>query len=370
MRRYRKATIRDVAAEAKVSMTTVSHVVSGASGYSEATIAKVREAIAKLNYVPSFAAKGLRQAATQTIGVCATDPFHQDQMSESLFSRRLWRGILDEADECGYSIIHFPRKVREEAEPSFFLNGLLDGLIMTAVELDRRPALVAESGLPVVVVSPRFEVVPPLACVEADEDSAIRLGLERLWELGHRRIAHLSGPADTVIRDGVPVYLADGVASARKEAFANWMTQRGIDPAPMLLSAGAWRPGEGCPDLAEWLRRVRPTAVFAANDELAWGVIRAARSLGLEVPRDLSVIGIDDDIPDPSEPLRLTTIRIPVVEIGRTAMRTILAVLRGEDQPGRRTVLPVTDLLDRDTTAPAQIPSDSLRSLETERGTP
>jgi LacI family transcriptional regulator len=358
-RAYRKTTIRDVAAAASVSVTTVSHVVSGVPGYSEETVQRVRRAIQDLNYVPSYVARGLRQRATNTIGVCATDPYDGGSDDVGSFTRHLWRGILDEADRHQQSVLHFPKSVRDGNEPGPFLNGLLDGLIMTANPSDPRPTLVARAGLPVVAVCPGAHQPDGVGVVAANEESMMALGLQHLWDLGHRVIAHVAGPVKRIIVGSQQLALPDGIATWRMDAFIGWLTSRGAFDDRLVHPGTNWDEEDYKGVLTEWMSGPKPTAVFCANDRKAWALIRAAQELGLNVPGDLSVMGVDDDPPREGETMSLTSIRVPVRDMGRMAVETVLRIAAGEPPQNCRRVVPVTELEWRASTAPIELKSRS-----------
>lgn len=353
-RAYKKPTIKDVAAAASVSITTVSHVVSGVPGYSAETIKKVRQAIQELNYVPSYVARGLRQRATNTIGVCSDDPYDRSDEFGSTFSRLFWRGILDEADRLDQSILHFPESVRNGHNPGPFLNGQIDGVIMTANHLDNRPRLVAQAGLPVVIVARSYDIPEQAGLVTVSERSIVELGMSYLWDLGHRRIAHLSGPRTDIFENGDLVVTADDVAISRHENFVSFLRARNAYEPNLEFSAGRTWGVQVLPDaFVPWFRTTMPTALFCANDLIADAARRTLAALGVNVPGDVSIIGIDDDPIGISREPHLTTIRVPVEEVGAASVRAVLAIGAGQSAATQRHEIPATDLVIRASTGPA-----------------
>ena len=350
-RAFRKTSIKDVAQRAEVSVTTVSHVVSGTPGYAAETVRKVRAAIKELNYVPSYAANGLRQKATKTIGVCATDPFEQAGRNVGSFPDRLWAGILEEADANQYKVIHFPRSIRESEDAGEFLNGQIDGLIIAANRYDRRPALLARAGLPVVMVARSFDVPDGVGSIAVDEASIVDAGMRHLVELGHRRIAYVAGPAYEVEpTDAEPLSL-DDVARARFAAFQAWTKDRPDLVAEYSLTP-EWDEFDFASVLGAWMDGLKPTAVFASSDRHARGVMRAAHAAGLRIPEELSVLGIDNDQECALSLPPLSSIEVPIQQIGRQAVRKLIESLNGA--PASSTILDVLapEVAARASTAP------------------
>lgn len=347
-RSYRKATIREVAERAGVSVTTVSHVVSGQRAYAPETERKVREAIAELKYTPSYVARGLRQKATMTLGVCGFDPLRIPSPARRRFAEELWRGVSLEADASDYSLLYYCDRIRsgEVADP--FLNGLIDGLLMIQLPNDRRPAEIAAAGLPVVVQFQGRDLPPGVGAAYLDEDEAACLALQCLWDLGHRRIAYLAGPVsdDGLWRAKEP---PDPIALWRLEAFRAWATRAGVYSEERVAAADAWEPETVLPILQAWMRQPQPpTAVFCANDAIAIAVFEAACELGIELPTELSVVGIDDVAQASTVHPSLTTIPVPVEEIGRESVRALLRRMAGRPVEECRTKVPLPGLILRE----------------------
>lgn len=352
-RAYKKATIKDVAAAASVSITTVSHVVSGVPGYSAETVRKVRAAIQQLNYVPSYVARGLRQRATNTIGVCSDDPYDRSDGPGGTFSRQFWRGILDEADRLDQSILHFPRAVRNGTHPEPFLNGQIDGVIMTANHLDNRPRLVAQAGLPVVIVARSYDIPDQAGLVKVSERSIVELGMNFLWELGHRRIAHLTGPHQDIYENGELRVTADDVAVARLEHYEGFMRLREAwNPHLLFNGTREWGVQVLPDEFIPWFRINRPTALFCANDLIADAARRSLAALGIDVPGEVSILGIDDDPVGIMREPHLTTIRVPVEEVGAASVRAVLAIGAGQSAASQRYEIDATELVVRASTGP------------------
>jgi DNA-binding LacI/PurR family transcriptional regulator len=184
--------------------------------------------------------------------------------------------------------------------------------------------------------------VTGLMSVRIDDVAVGRTATEHLLALGHRRIAHVGGDPGQQLNFSAPSDRRAGWLSALREA--------GIEPPSAYAEAGDFTPSDGRCAMERMLRLPEPpTAVFAASDEIAFGVLGAAKAAGLAVPGDLSVIGVDDH--ELSETLGLTTIAQPVAEQGQLAAQLVLAVIAGDPSRRHEHVLIPTKLVQRQTTA-------------------
>jgi DNA-binding LacI/PurR family transcriptional regulator len=357
MRQFRKATIKEVAARAGVSTTTVSNFVSGHKNVcSSETAERIRQAISALHYVPSSLTRGLRQGASTTIGVCLPNPLDSDVSFGFFFLERLWRGIMAQADVENYSLLHYPRSVRYDTSISAFLDGRVDGILLHAHDNARAVHLTA-AGMPTVLVTLSLDIPDGCGAAWADEAQTVDLALQHLWSLGHRRIAHIAGPVGA--RAVGPAGATDArnaggadIAIQRLDGYSAWMRERhAYDPA-LIAYAQGWAAPQADPFLQTWRSlKQPPTAVFCANDAQALDVIAAAQRLGWRVPEALSVVGVDNSHEardcDPS----LTSVEVPMDAVGREAMRALLRLIRGAPIEQCRVALPVTDLIVRRSTA-------------------
>jgi len=184
---------------------------------------------------------------------------------------------------------------------------------------------------------------PSCGAVWADEAQTVDLALSHLWELGHRRIAHIAGPTET-----------DDIALRRRDAFESWTHGRGVFDPALVARGGSW---EGGADLGAVLAGWRsltdpPTAVFCANDALAVALVDAARRAGLSVPGDVSVVGVDNSPAAMECRPPLTSVNMAMEQVGRESVRCLLRLLRGDPLGDCRTELPVASLVERASTAP------------------
>lgn len=271
------ATIKDVAARAGISYTTVSHVVNGTRPVSDQVRSKVEAAIAELGYVPSGVARSLRVRATGTLGLLlpnASNPYFAE----------LARGIEDHAERNGYSVILCNSDDDIDKQLRYLrvlLERRIDGLIVATVASDAAFAeALANLQVPLVLVDRSLDgVSADQLCV--DHEQGAYLATRHLLELGHRRIACIGGPASTQVAQlraaGYQRALDEAGVAAQAVVDCPFTSPAGHAAAQVLLAA-----------------EPRPTAIFAGNDMIALGVLRAAAERGLQVPRQLSVVGFDD----------------------------------------------------------------------------
>ncbi len=355
-RRFRKATIEDVAQRAGVSKTTISAFVNGhARSCSRGTAQRIEEAIAELHYVPARGTRGQRDRATRTLGVCVASPFELQEGEPAEFFGALWRGFSEAADESGHLLLHYPREIRAGSSCDAFLDGSIDGLLFRGRH-DARVEPLAQAGLPLVLVNTRspFETC---GSVCADENETVDRALSHLWELGHRRIAHLAGPiAPRDDRSGPPPFPVrrDHSALWRHEAFVNWMSARGAFDSSLIAHGELWQRNEeqAARAVQEWRRLEQPpTAVFCANDTLALNLMRAAEEAGWRVPHELSVVGVGNSTSGATASAPLTSVDIPLREVGRQAVQALLRLMSGASATECQVVVPVPDIVVRASTA-------------------
>ena len=316
----RRPTVVDVARAAGVSVGTVSNVVSGARAVRPETRERVERAIAELGFRPNTVARALIRRRTQTVGMVIPD------VTNPFFSDLIWEveRALTDAD---YAVVfgnsaNDPARERRYLEA--FLSRRVDALVVVVTagaDLDFVRGLAAE--VPTVFVD---RLVPPdVESVVGDNDAGMALVVDHLAGLGHRRVALVNGDA--------------GLETARaREAGADAaLARHGLELA--ARSSGAFTLQSGDDQARALLGRDRPTAVIAANDLLAMGVLAAAARAGLAVPGDLSVTGYDDIPYAAFTSPPLTTVRQPARAMGEEAARLLLARLAGDAGPPQRSVV-------------------------------
>ncbi|QDP97002.1 LacI family transcriptional regulator [Microlunatus elymi] len=330
-----RVTIAAIAAQAGVSVPTVSKVLNGRNDVSPATRAKVEKLLRQGGY--------RRRRATSSSPVPMVDlVFHE---LGNPWAIELIRGVEDAAREVGVEVVlsecGASRRPRQAWIDSV-LNRQPAGIIMVFSDLaaDQRAQLDARQ-IPYVVVDPVGEDDETLASIGSNNWSGGRLATRHLIDLGHRRIGAVSGPTDTIC------------ARARMDGYADALRTAGIAEDSTLIREGRFTVDSGYAAGRELLALSdRPTAIFAGSDLQALGVLRAAREAGLEVPTDLSVVGYDDlPLSDWVWPA-LTTIEQPLYEMAVQATAMVLAMSRGEQPISRRIDLAVR-LIERQSTAPA-----------------
>ena len=316
----KKVTIRDVAARAGVSVSTVSRVLNGRDEkhMRPETKARVLRAIEELEYTPVKAARSLRRQRTQVIGVLLPD------ISNPFFSL-LARGVESVAFERGYSTLICDSNHSVEKE-SRYLDILLaegvEGVVFVPVGEPNATKLerFLRRGARVVVADRRVEGFP---VVEADNRGGSASLANFLLSRGYRRIAYLAGPKEV------------STAADRLNGFRAALERHGL--APAAVRHGDFTFQSGYVLAREILVRSKVEAIVAGNDLMAVGALRAAEDLGISVPEELGVAGFDHVFPAELVRPRLTTVAVPAYEIGKEAMRKLL---EGKGPPEGK-VLPV-----------------------------
>jgi LacI family transcriptional regulator len=325
-----RITIEDVAAEAGVSIATVSRVMHRKTGVAAATALRVRETIERLGYESSLVARSLRSRRTLVLGVSVNEI--------EPFSAELLKGVARGIRGSGYELIVYaggrggPEAAGWERRHVSRLSGTLtDGMILvTPAELE------VSTSAPVVAVDPHIGA-STLPSVTSDNRFGAILATDYLISLGHRRIAHLSGRPD--LRS----------SELREEGYRFALERAGIPFDRELVRVGGYTAESAREPVGELLRLPEaPTAVFAANDLSAIQTMRVAAELGLRIPEDLSVVGFDN-IPE-SALVRppLTTVDQSIQEMGYEAARMLVRII---DRPGSGTtqVTVPTELVIRQT---------------------
>ena len=317
----------DVARAAGVSVATVSKVVNGRYGVSQATADRVTAVVDDLGYETSLGARSLRSQTTNVIGVLVAE-FEP-------FSTELLKGVSEAIASTDYDLLafsggHTGDTVGWERRSLARLGGsLIDGAIIVTPTVGE-----ARGGIPVVAVDPHTgrSDVPT---VDADNVAGAMLATEYLLGLGHRRIALLGGRADLES------------ARLREEGFRKAMAAAGVDIDESLVRVGGYRPETAEAPARELLSRPdRPTAIFAANDLSAIRTMEVAHELGLRVPDDVSVIGFDNIPESALAHPPLTTINQPLHEIGAAALHILVGLLEGREPQTNHLQLP-TSMVER-----------------------
>lgn len=331
------STIGDVAKAAGVSVATVSRALRGLDRVNPDTRARVLRVAAELDYVASPTASSLASGRTRVVGVVA--PFLTRWFFATLVS-----GIEKSLRDHGHHVLLFDLEAdtfdRRLRLTQSMLWKRVDGIIVLNIPMDEAErALIQRLRLPVVTVGNRLDSWP---CVRIDDRAAMRLAAQHVIELGHTDIGYV----------GVVPTTSDYLQTPldRRDAFVEALEAAGLSCPPDWMVSSDWTaPGAARDVLPVLTSPRRPTAVVAASDEMAIGVMCAARRLGLEVPGDLSVVGIDDHAL--SGVLDLTTVRQEVDQQGRQAGEILMREILGDALPASETVFPV-ELVVRCSTGP------------------
>ena len=328
-----RVTIHDVARAAGVSVATVSKVINRRYGVASATHAKVEQVIEELGYESSLVARSLRSHKTHVIGILVAE-FEP-------FSTEILKGASQAIAGTGYELLAYSGGGRPGSDVGWERRYLsrLSGTLIDGALLVTPTVVDAAAAVPVVAIDPHAGPSGP-ATVDSDNFAGAVVATEHLLNLGHRRIGFLGGREDLE-------------SSRRRErGFRHAMEAAGVPVDPALVGVGGYRKDSALGPAADLLTLPEPpTAIFAANDLSALGVLAIAAQRGLRVPDDLSVIGFDDVPEAASSTPPLTTVRQPIQEMGAAGIDLLVALMSGQESPDAHVRLPTT-LLVRGTTSP------------------
>jgi DNA-binding LacI/PurR family transcriptional regulator len=318
----------DVAKAAGVSKQTVSRVVNDDPIVSGDTRERVLAAIRTLGYQPNSAARALVTGHTGTLGVIMVDGVDYGPV-------KVLQGISQAAEEAGYVVSvsplrSFERRAVQQAVTQL-LGRAVDGLIAVASHEDMGHVLRdLPHKVPVVALDDAFGAAIPVVTV--DEEGGAQAATEHLLALGHRTVWHIAGPQTSP------------AASGRQTGWYNALVNAGVEiPEPLV---GDWTAGSGYVLGRELARRREATAVFASNDHMALGALRAMYEAGRSVPAEVSVIGFDDIPEAPFLIPPLSSVRPDFAATGRRCLALLLDQIRTGETRSTRHVIP-TDLVIR-----------------------
>ena len=319
-----RVTIHDIAKLLGVSPSTVSRALSGKGRISPAMREKIRQVAEELGYRPNALARGLATHRTGEVGVV----IHERHLP---LDERSFYGVILEAIEAelaqhGYHVLFstlgdqlFPRCVEERR---------VDGLIILGTDVSEDLVRSLAQIVPLVLVD---HALPGIPSVVGDNVGGAKLATAHLLEHGHREVAFV---AET---------LTDPSFRARFEGYQLALKERGLRVRKDFVVEGGRRSDSDRVAMEKLLGGKRlPTAIFAANDFMAVGAIKALTKAGFRVPKDVAVVGFDDGALATVVHPPLTTVRVPRVEMGRASARKLLRLLRGEEMTPVVEVLPTT----------------------------
>jgi len=329
----RRPTIHDVAARAGVSKSLVSLALRGSPKVSEASRDSIIKAAAELGYRPNATARSLADRRSRTIGI------NMAELDNPIFPQML-TGAHSVIREHGYNtmLVSGERDPEiEHVELAKLLEFQVEGLILISHRLPAATVRTLAAEVPTVVLTLREITGPGIDSVTSDDEVGARMAMSHLFELGHTRIAHVSGGTlePAVVRERV--YREEmqnaGLRELIRVSAGDLTNEGGLQAARALLE-------EGDP----------PTAIFASNDISAIGVLAACQENGLRIPDDISIIGYDGIAIGALRTLSLSTIAQPLTDMGALAAERLFDRMDGKKVKGRSIVLE-PELLARTTTA-------------------
>ena len=332
------ANIKDVALHAGVSVTTVSHVVNGTRFVSEVARQRVEAAVRELGYVPSAVARSLKHNTTRTFGMVIPN-------NSNPYFAEIIRGVEDRCFAAGYNVILCNSNDDPERQAAYLrvlAEKRIDGLIFVVTGSDAVVrATLGGINTPLVLLDREVSGVSG-DLVEVNHVLGSQMATRHLLELGHPRVACISGPPGL------------SPSSQRRAGWKDALEKAGVERTESDLARGDFTARGGYLAMQALLkRRPRPTAVFACNDLMAFGALTAAREAGIAVPQQLSIVGFDDiDLAAFSAP-PLTTVAQPKKQIGTVAADLLLDRVSNARTDNRQMILD-PELRVRASTAPYQ----------------
>lgn len=333
------ATINDVARLAGVSKKTVSRVINNSPFVREETRAKVEAVIAESGFSPDPQARGLAFRRSFLVGMIYDNPSPN-------YVVNMQQGVLDAVRGSGLELVVHPCNRASDSfladVEGFVVRQKLFGVVMppSVSEDERVVALLRQADCPYVRIA-SVSLDEPARMVVTNDSRGAAEAARHLAQLGHTRVAFISGP--------------DSFRSSheRGRGFSEGLAEYGLTLDPAYVRRGAYTFESGAEAAADLLALPDPpTAIFAGNDEMAIGVMKAARDRGLDVPFDLSIVGFDD-LPMASRVWpNLTTVRLPVRDMGRMAAEKLTARSRGLDPAALDQPEIIPSLVVRDSAAP------------------
>lgn len=306
-------TIRDVAKKAKISITTVSRVLNQSNHrVNPRTKQRVLRAIEELNYRPNILARGLLKKGTQTIGVIVPD------ISNSYYSE-ITHGIEDIANKNGYTVIicntyrlssrvlNYIEVLAERQVDGIILAGGINGKSLIEESLKRnelKVVLIGEHGI-------------DFPSVQIDNFAGAYNAISYLIESGHRDIGFIKGPSRSI------------TSRERLKGYRKALEDNHIKVKESLIKNGDFTPKGGVEATKSLIgQKIKPSAIFCANDQMAIGAIKILRESGYRVPEDMAIVGFDDiELASYIRP-SLTTISVPMYRLGQKAMTDLLNIIK------------------------------------------
>lgn len=331
------STIYEIAKIAGVSPATVSKVINNYSDVSDKTRAKVKKILEELNFQPSYEAQCLSTKRTWTLGIVY---FENSKIGlRHPFFASVIEAFKEEAEKQGYSLLLGSKNDRLKIDSflQYFKYRSVDGIaIICSIPNDKETREIIESDFPTVVIDMCDNNT---AAVTSDNEQGCRLAMQYLYDLGHEKIAHITGMQDD----------NNWVSNVRETSYINEMKRLNLTIREGYIQKGNnFNFDSGYSAMTRLLKNLeRPTAVFAAGDKVALGAIEAINDEGLKVPDDISVIGFDDSEISQYVTPKLTTVRQACDEIGKEAADILIDQINRKEKVTVNKVIPV-ELIIRD----------------------
>ncbi len=340
-RKQGSVTIYDVAQLANVSPATVSKVLNDAPHVSDSAKERVAVAVAKLNFRPNTIARSLKKSQTATIGLLTDD-------LEGVFTMSMMRGVEEVASRQGFGVFlcnSYGNMDSEKTHLEMLLAKQVEGIVLLSgyrVRQRGAPALPLNSLPTVYLYQYTHDIAAP--CIIPDDAGGGRIATQHLIEAGRRRIGFINGPAN---------YEA---THRRTEGYRQALESAGLPFDPVLVRAGKWHENSGY-QLARDLMQMShpPDALFCASDSLAVGALDALHEMGAVVPDDIALVGFDNRSFSQYQRPPLTTVELPLVEMGRLAGMSLLSAILEGKQDATLHVVPCR-LIQRQSCGAAQHP--------------
>lgn len=306
--------IKDVALKAGVSIASVSRVLSGKPGVSAETAERIRKVIEELDYRPNLGARGLAKRKTGNIAVVV--PRGSFILNNPFFSTVL-EGIAKGIDQTDYNML---MSFTSSQQKRLLETQSVDGIILFSPRNEELSLEWLKSiGLHTVVVGSYLEE-SPFPCVRPDDEEGIRLAVAALYQLGHRNIGFVNGPMSSMHS----VRCLNGYKSKLLELGLDYCSENifEIDEFDVLKASN---------EVAEYLKKQNKiTGVVCSSDYLAIGVVKAATSIGLSVPKDISIVGADDVPLSNFITPALSTVHVDLLGIGKRATSMLMDMIKGK----------------------------------------
>jgi LacI family transcriptional regulator len=316
-----RPSLRDVARGANVSMATASRALNGVKGMSNETRARVLEVASQLGFRPNAIARSLKVRASRTIGLVTDD-------LEGVFTMLIARGLADVATLANFNVFlcnSYGNPERERQHIEALLDKQVDGIVLSSgYRVRNRGAPAAPTGRVPLVYLYQYTEDVPVFCLLPDDVGGGRLAIQHLLDVGRRRIGIMAGPphyeASALRLDGARDALQEAglpLANSRVRWGTKWYEDVGYELAGELMST-----------------RWPPDGIFCMSDSLATGALGALKDRGLSAPEDVSVVGFDNRYGSAHVRPALTTVALPLYELGASAGEILLGLIQGEvEQP-------------------------------------